>query len=318
MPERRPSLTRLIRTRTPAMRGVVEMAQKVLDHDVNLLLLGETGTGKDFLAASIHACSERSARPFVRIDCASIPPELFESELFGYEKGAFTDAQTRKNGKLETARDGTVYFDDIATLSAGLQPKLLRTIQEKQFTRLGGNDTIRFGARIISSSNLSLDALLQSGGFRKDLYYRVNVVMLTLPPLRERMQDIEPLAETFLAEASVRAGKSVSGFDEQTLRLLRDYSWPGNLRELRNVVERAVIVESGKRISPESLPLERFTNGRDFVATAVARQWSLDQLEERYIREVLRQTRANYSKAAALLGIHRKTLLEKRKKYGIE
>jgi DNA-binding NtrC family response regulator len=317
MPERRPSLSRLIRTRTPAMREVVEMAQKVLDHDVNLLLLGESGTGKDFLAAAIHSCSERAAKPFVRIDCASIPPELFESELFGHEKGAFTDAQTRRSGKLEAAGGGTVYFDDIATLAPGLQPKLLRTIQEKQFTRLGGNDAIRFGARIISSSNLSLDALLQSGGFRKDLYYRVNVMMLTLPPLRERVDDIEPLAVAFLAGASAPM-KSATGFEPEALRLLRDYSWPGNLRELRNVVERAAIVESGTSITPESLPLERFANARDFVATAVARQWSLEELEERYIREVLRQTRTNYSKAAVLLGIHRKTLLEKRKKYGID
>jgi transcriptional regulator with PAS, ATPase and Fis domain len=287
------------------MRTLLQTVEKILDHDVNLLLLGESGSGKDFFAEAIHACGNRRDKPLVKIDCAAIPAELFESELFGYEKGTFTDAQSRKMGKLETASGGTIYFDDIAALSPTLQAKLLRAIQEKRFTRLGGNQSVVLDGRVISSSSMPADELLS--GLRRDLFYRINVVTLTVPPLRERREDIPQLAKKFLARRK-------RGIDAATMRMLAGYDWPGNVRELRNVIERAVLLESSDVITPASLP----PLSAGIIESAVRQQWTLDDLESRYIREILRDTKSNYSRAAKILGINRKTLLEKRKKYGIE
>lgn len=289
------------------MRELLLTAERVVDHDVSLLLLGESGSGKDYLAEAIHACGKRRDRPMIRIDCASIPADLFESELFGYEKGTFTDAQTRKLGKLELAAGGSVYFDDISSLASPLQAKLLRAIQEKQFQRLGGHTTIPFDARVITSSSMDPNALLAGGGLRRDLFYRINVVTLTVPPLRERPQDIKPLALKFL-------NRRKKGIDDAAMRMLLTHSWPGNVRELRNAIDRAVVVETSERITPASLP----PLASDPVETASSGQWTLEQLEERYIREVLRKTRFHYSKAASILGINRKTLLEKRRRHGID
>lgn len=280
------------------MRNVLETVGKVLDRDVSILILGESGVGKDYLAESIHACSNRRDEPFVHIECASIPPDLFESELFGHERGTFTDAHTRKVGKLEAARRGTVYFDEISALAAPLQAKLLRAIEEKRFSRLGGGGSVPFEARVISSTSADPREAL-----RRDLYYRINVVTLALPPLRERAEDILPLAKSF-------AGRKK--FDAEAERLLTSYAWPGNIRELRNAIERARLLDPGDTITAAALPLA------DLVATAARGAWTLDQLESHYIAEVLRQTRRNYSRAADILGINRKTLLEKRKKYGLE
>jgi len=304
---RDPELRDFVRTRSSAMRTLLQTVEKVLNHDVHILLLGESGVGKDFFAEAIHDCGERREKPLVRIDCAAIPADLFEAELFGYEKGTFTDAQARKLGKLEVAHGGTVYFDDIAALVPTLQAKLLRAIQEKRFTRLGGHESVGFDARILSSSNVDPETLLASGGFRRDLFYRINVVTLTIPPLRDRREDIPPLAKMFLARRK-------RGIDPAAMKLLREYRWPGNVRELRNVMERAVLIEDGDVITPSSLP----PFDGDLLGAATDQQWTLDQLEARYIRQVLRQTRSNFSRAAAILGINRKTLLEKRKKYGIE
>jgi DNA-binding NtrC family response regulator len=281
------------------MRNVLETAAKVLDHDVSILILGESGSGKDYLAEAIHACSNRREEPFVHIECASIPAELFESELFGHERGTFTDAHARKLGKLETARRGTVYFDEISALTPQLQAKLLRAIQERRFTRLGSSVPVPFEARVISSTSGD------TAGLRRDLYYRINVVTVTLPPLRDRREDIASLAKRFLP-------KKFKGFDASAERLIEDHAWPGNVRELRNAIERAALLEDGERITAASLPAS------DLVAVAARGAWTLEQLESQYIREILQLTRSNYSKAAEILGINRKTLLEKRKKYGIE
>ena len=297
---RNPLLKDFVRTRSGAMRALLQTVEKVLDHDVNILLLGESGSGKDHLAEAIHACGRRRERPFVRIDCASIPPELFESELFGYEKGTFTDAQSRKLGRLELVQGGTVYFDDIAALAPNLQAKLLRAIQEKRFTRLGGNQSVDFDARVITSA-------ADAASLRRDLLYRVNVVTLAVPSLRERAEDVPQLARSFLARRK-------RGIDPGAMTILQQHHWPGNVRELRNVIDRAVLVEETDVITPQSLP----PLDADLAATAARQQWTIDQLEARYIREILRQTRGNYSKAAGILGINRKTLLEKRRKYGIE
>jgi transcriptional regulator with PAS, ATPase and Fis domain len=287
------------------MRALLQTVEKVLDHDVNLLLLGESGSGKDFFAEAIHACGNRRQKPFVRIDCASIPTELFESELFGFEKGTFTDAQSRKLGKLELVQGGTVYFDDISSLAPPLQAKLLRAIQEKRFTRLGGNQTVELNGRVISSASVSAEELL--GELRRDLFYRINVVTLTIPPLRERREDLPQLIRSLMARRK-------RAIDPTAMRILAEHDWPGNIRELRNVIDRAVLIEDGEVITPASLP--PLTS--NFVEAATRHQWTLDELEARYIREVLRQTKANYSQAARILGINRKTLLEKRRKYGIE
>jgi DNA-binding NtrC family response regulator len=295
-----PVLKDFVRTRSGAMRALLQTAEKVLDHDVNILITGESGSGKDFLAEAMHASGKRRDRPFVHIDCAAVPPELFESELFGYEKGTFTDAQTRKLGRLELAQGGTVYFDDIASLAPSLQAKLLRAIQEKRFARLGGHQSVAFDARVIASAS-------DPATLRRDLLYRVNVVTLAVPPLRQRAEDIPLLAKAFVARRK-------RGIDRAAMAILEQHDWPGNVRELRNVIDRAVLVEEGETITPKSLPpLEA-----DLVAAASRGQWTIEQLEARYIREILRQTRGNFSKAATILGINRKTLLEKRRKYGIE
>src|SRR5947207_2890900 len=228
-----PLLKNFVRTRNGAMRALLQTAEKIVDHDVNVLLLGESGSGKDFLAEAIHACGKRRDQPFVRIDCAAIPAELFESELFGYEKGTFTDAQTRKLGRLELAQGGTVYFDDITALAANLQAKLLRAIQEKHFTRLGGNQSVGFDARVITSAS-------DPATLRRDLFYRINVVTLELPPLRERAEDVPLLARAFLARRK-------RGIDRAAMTILQQHEWPGNVRELRNVIDRAALVEDSDR-----------------------------------------------------------------------
>ena len=282
------------------MRTLLEMVEKVLDHDVNILLLGESGVGKDYFAEAIHACSARRSKPLVRIDCAAIPADLFEAEIYGFEKGTFTDAVARKVGKLEMAQGGMIYFDAVTALTPTLQAKLLRAIQEKRFTRLGGHQPITFDSRIVSSSSTALETL------RDDFLYRINVVTLTIPPLRERKDDIPSMAKGFVARRK-------RGIDAAAMQLLVDHRWPGNVRELRNVIDRAVLLEEGDVITPNALPpLES-----DAVETAGEQQWTLDQLEARYIRDILRKTRNNYSRAAEILGINRKTLLEKRRKYGI-
>lgn len=307
---REPRLKDLFRTRNAAMRNVVETLEKVIDRDVTVLILGESGSGKDYAAEAIHACSPRRDQPFVHVECASIPEELFESELFGHERGTFTDAVSRKIGKLEAAGRGTVYFDEITALSPPLQAKLLRVLQERRFTRLGGGTPIRFEARVLCSTSRNIAEALESGQLRSDLYYRVNVVGVSMPPLRERPEDVEQLAQKMLR----RVSRKLRGFDDSARRLMLGYSWPGNVRELRNAVERAAVIEESDRVTAASLPLTSL----ELVATAARGEWTLDQLEAEYIRQVLRQARSNYSKAAAILGISRKTLLQKRRKYGIE
>ena len=265
------------------MRALLATIGKIVDRDANVLLLGESGSGKDHLAEAIHACGSRRDAPFVPIDCASIPPDLFESELFGYEKGTFTEATARKIGRLEAAGRGTVYFDEIAALTPALQAKLLRAIQDRRFTRLGGSQPVNFAARVISSSSSDASTL------RRDLFYRINVVTLYVPPLRERLEDLDALVRGFLARRK-------RGVREDALAMLRHYHWPGNVRELRNVIERAVLIEEGDFVTPGSLP----PLDGDLIAVAARGEWTLEELESRYIREILRQTRSNYSKAAAV------------------
>ncbi len=281
------------------MRNLLATVEKVLDHDVPLLIRGESGTGKDRLAEAIHAISARRAEPFVHVDCATIPADLFESELFGYERGTFTDAVTRRIGRLEQAKSGSVYFDNIDALPDTLQAKLLRVLQDRRFTRLGGNQNVDFTARVIASASGDISAM------RPDLLYRINVVTVTVPPLRERREDILPLAREFADKRKT--------IESSAAALLVSHAWPGNVRELRNAVERAILTGEGESIAPDALPL----SDAEFVTAAALGHWTLDELEKNYIRAVLRETRSNYSKTAEILGINRKTLLEKRRKYGL-
>lgn len=291
------------------MRALLQVVEKVAAHDVPLLILGESGSGKNYLAEAVHRTSERREEPFVHIECASIPADLFESELFGFEKGTFTDAQTRKLGRLEVAREGTVYFDEIAALTPNLQAKLLRAIEERRFTRLGGGQEVPFKARVISSTSTDMDGLVASGAFRRDLLYRINVVTVRMPPLRDRREDIPLLAAAFAKQKTI---------GDHAMEMLVRHAWPGNVRELRNVLERASIVEDTDTIRDSSLPVEQLGGTTTLVSAGLREGWTLERLEERYIREVLLQTHENYSRAAEILGINRKTLLEKRRKYGIE
>ncbi|MFN2441402.1 MAG: sigma 54-interacting transcriptional regulator [Thermoanaerobaculia bacterium] len=297
------------------MRELLGVAGKVVSTDASVLILGESGVGKDFLAETLHALGPRAARALVRIDCASIPEDLFEAELFGHEKGAFTGALQRRPGRFEIASGGTVYLDEIAALPSHLQAKLLRVIQERQFTPLGSNRTIRTDVRLISSSNLPLEQLQSGDRLRPDLYFRLNVVSLTIPPLRERSVDIPSLARRLLRLAARAAGKTIAGFEPEALQIIRQYRWPGNVRELRHAIERAVLLEEGTRISAASLPREGFLGGGDLVAEASAQGWTLAALERKYVEEVLRQTGGNQTRAAAVLGISRKALIEKRKRW---
>jgi transcriptional regulator with PAS, ATPase and Fis domain len=284
------------------MRALLGTVERALDHDVSILILGESGTGKGWLAETIHRSGSRRDEPFVHVDCAAIPADLFESELFGFEKGTFTGAAERKLGRLELAKRGSVYFDEIASLAPALQAKLLRALEERRFTRLGGGSEVRLEARVISSSGADVTAAL-----RRDLLYRINVLTVTLPPLRERKEDVPRLAEDFARTAGKR-------IEADALGLLEEYAWPGNVRELRNAIERAALMTDGDTITAASLPLAA---PAELVTVAARGAWTLDELEARYIREVLRQTKENYSRAAEILGINRKTLLEKRRKYGM-
>jgi len=309
------ALRRLLPTRAPAFRAVVRTLEKLLDVGVNVLVTGESGSGKDYVAESLHTCGPRAARPFVRIDCASIPPDLFESELFGFEKGTFTDATASKPGRLEAARGGTLYLDEITSITAALQAKLLRVIEQRQFTRLGGSRSIKLDARIIASATDTRNARAGGHAVRNDLLYRLSVVTIELPPLRERTEDIPALGRRFARESAARHRRPRSALSAETLALLCAYPWPGNIRELALAIDRAVVLEEGGEISPASLPRAAFFRGEALVEMAVRGEWTLAELERRYALAVLDAVNGNGSRAARILGISRKTLIEKRRRW---
>ena len=303
-------------THSLAYRALLDQIQTVLGLDVTVLLLGESGAGKGWMAQAIHEYGHRRTRPFVKIDCANIPYELFESELFGFEKGAFTDAKETKHGKVELADGGTLYLDEIAALPMPMQAKMLRVIEEKEFSRLGGHASQKLNVRFLCSSNTDLFGLVQQGLFRKDLFYRINIMSFLLPALRERKEDIPLMALHLVKELARRYDKPVRSISQEAHAILMHYPWRGNIRELRNVLERAVIVCDEKRIQPEYLPTDAFVE-EEFLQSGLQKRWSLEELEAEYIKHILRLTRQNNSKAAIILGISRKTLLLKRKKYGL-
>jgi two-component system, NtrC family, response regulator len=302
---------------SPAMRELVSLVVRLAATRSPVLLEGESGTGKDLFAYWLHYGGPRREAPFIRVHCPSIPGELLESELFGHERGAFTDARQAKAGKIELAAGGSLYFDQVQDLVPPLQAKLLRVVEERRFERVGGTRTIEVDVRFIASSNVDLAAAVRSGRFREDLFHRLNVVPLRLPLLKERREDVRPLAEGFLARERERGATAASGFAARTIELLEGHLWPGNVRELRSVVERAALLTPAGEIPPQALPPQLLEQPATLWA-ARDRRPSLSEVEQAYIRFVLDSVKGSQTRAAELLGISRKALWAKRRRYGIE
>ena len=299
-----------------AMREAVRLASRVAATDANVLVTGESGAGKDALALYIHRQSRRAAEPFVKIDCASLPGELLEAELFGYERGAFTGATQAKPGRLEAAHRGTLILDEIAHLPTDAQAKLLRVIERREFERLGGRRTVRVDARLIALTNVDLDDAVRRKAFRPDLFYRLNVVRIEVPPLRERREDVAALARQFLRAYATKHGRRARALEPAALALVEAYEWPGNVRELAHVLERAVILAEGERVTPADLPetLRAAVNAE----RRRTRRPTLAEIEAEYITETLKALRGNKSAAARAVGISRKNLYEKIARYHLE
>jgi two-component system, NtrC family, response regulator AtoC len=292
---------------SPEMVDIYRLVARVAALDTTVLIQGETGTGKELVARAIHYASPRAERPFVAIDCAALPESLFESELFGHERGAFTGAVGSRRGLLETADGSTCFLDEIGELPLGLQAKLLRVLQERVLRRVGGNEPLPVNLRLIAATNRDLRKRVEDGTFREDLYYRLNGVTIAMPPLRERGADIPLLAHDFMQRYTAAAGKSLEGFTPEALALLSGYRWPGNVRELEHAVERAVALARSAVILPEDLPPEiRAEPAR--APELPAPRMTLDEVKRWYVNAVLEETGGNKVRAADLLGIDRRTL----------
>jgi DNA-binding NtrC family response regulator len=304
------------------MRELGNLVQKVAKSDASVLLQGESGTGKELFARAIHTLSLRKSGPYIPINCAAIPHELLENELFGSEKGAFTGAHARKMGKFEIANNGTIFLDEIGDMDIALQSKLLRVLQQKNFERLGGTKTVDVDVRVIAASNMDLQALIAQKKFREDLYYRLSVFPLNIPPLRDRRDDVAALADYFIEKYCKEMKKPIKTMTREALALIEKYHWPGNVRELENTIERAVILAEGKKITPEHLAIRlqrtdeiQLREGaglKEIGAMAQARA------EKSTILRILKQVRGNKRKCAQILKIDYTTLFDKIKKYGIE
>jgi two-component system response regulator AtoC len=309
--------TRPVPTSSAEMKEIGRVVEKVKDSDVTVLLLGETGTGKEVIAKTIHYTGAYRDRPFVGLNCASLNENLLESELFGHEKGAFSGAVARKIGRFELAGNGTLFLDEIGDMSFSMQSKLLRVLQEKTMERVGGTKSVSVYCRLIAATNKDLSLLRARGDFREDLYYRLSTVTLKLPPLRERTRDIPALVRIFVEEANEAYGRNVSAVSDRIMRSLVAHPWPGNIRQLKNVIANAVILSDGEEISrldygEPHLPQEEISIDKDLPST-VSRYSR--EIEKKIIRSVLEKSNRNISRSAALLGISRKTLYEKIRKH---
>ena len=323
---------------SPRMQEVYKTIGRIAGTDVTVLLQGESGTGKEVVARAIHHYSRRAGKPFVAVSCAAIPPTLLEAELFGHERGAFTDAHQRRLGRFELAHGGTLYLDEVGDMGPELHPKLLRVLQEREFERIGGGEPIRVDVRVVAATNRDLEALIREGRFREDLYYRLNVVSLTLPPLRERREDVPFLVDHFLAKYAGDLGERA--LSAEALDRLRGYPWPGNVRELENVIQHAMVMAGGGVILPEHLPiaagpgapparegtlealihqkLEECVRGLGARESANLYELVLGLVERPLLMAVLRETGGNQLRAAALLGINRNTLRKKLRALGLK
>ncbi|MHB8859558.1 MAG: sigma-54-dependent transcriptional regulator [Thermoleophilia bacterium] len=289
-----------------SMKKVLDIIRRIQESDATVLLTGESGVGKNLLAKVLHFSSPRRERPFLSLNCATFTEDLLASELFGHEKGAFTGAVAQKQGLMEIADSGTLYLDEIAELSPNLQAKLLKVIEEKEFYRVGGTRPIHVDVRFLAATNQNLEKAIAGGSFRKDLYYRLNVMEIYIPPLRERKKDIEPLSRFFLAKHTPGYRKRIKGFSRDAIQILRNYSYPGNVRELENIIERAVILEKSPMITPESLPqsLKLF----QIETLEPDKVKPLDEIDREYARYVVEMLGGNKTEAARLLGISRTSL----------
>jgi two-component system response regulator HydG len=305
--------------RSPAMRDLFDTIALVAPSEATALIVGESGTGKELIANSIHHNSSRKERPFIKVNCAALPETLLESELFGHEKGAFTGAIARKQGRFQLAHRGSILLDEIGEMAPSTQAKILRVLQEREFEPLGGSQTVKVDTRVIAATNKNLEEEIQQGRFREDLYYRLNVVTLEVPPLRERREDISLLADFFLKQYAQKNRRLVKGFTPRAMDLLMRHAWPGNVRELENVVERAVIMGRSDMISELELPdavraLEE-KDGEDVIDLIPGR--SLKEMEREMIIRTLEEAGGNRTRTAEILGISRRTLQLKLKDYGI-
>lgn len=308
---------------TPAMLRIAELVERIAPTQVSVLIQGPSGAGKEIVARHIHRRSPRADRPFVAINCAAIPDTLLESELFGYEAGAFTGAVRPKKGMIEAAHTGTLFLDEISGMKPDMQAKLLRVLEDRRVRRLGSTTEVSVDIRILTASNQDIWALVQAGGFREDLYYRLGVIVFTLPPLRERVEDIPLFLAYFIQKLNKEMGRRVEGVSDEALALLKRYAWPGNVRELRNVVERALVLCDGAQIGVEHLPAEisRFAPplaAADPLAGSLSLKERVAQLEMALIKRALAETSGNQAEAARKLGISRDELRYRIKRYGLD
>ncbi len=294
--------------KSPKMVKIIELIKTVAPSNATVLIIGSTGTGKEVVARVIHQQSRRRDKPFIATSCASLPESLLESELFGHEKGSFTGAMERKMGKFEAGDKGTLFLDEIGEINANTQIHLLRALEEKKITRVGGNEEIDVDVRVIAATNRDLKTWIKQGKFREDLYYRLNVVTLNLPQLKERREDILPLAEHFLRKYAKENRKSIKKFSPEVIEFMLNYSWPGNVRELEKVIERGVILSKDNTISLAEIP-------PDIIHPSPAEGKTIEAVTKNHILNVLEETKGNISKAAEILGIQRMTLYNKLKKY---
>ncbi|MFO7956771.1 MAG: sigma-54 dependent transcriptional regulator [Candidatus Brocadiia bacterium] len=299
---------------TPEMRRIYDLMRRVAPTDSTVLLTGESGTGKELVARALHANSKRASGPFVVVDCATLVGTLFENELFGHAKGSYTGATSTTHGRFELANGGTLFLDEVGCIEPGMQQKLLRVLEQREFTRVGSNQIIHTDVRVIAATNTDLEKAVAAGSFREDLYYRLSVFPIKLPPLRERKADIPLLAEHFLRLHCDHRQKEVSAISPEAVERLMAHDWPGNVRELSNVIERAVVLAEGGCIRPEHL-LNLGSPDYDRPAAAESPTRSLDEVERRHIRRVLDHTDGNKTRAADILGIDRKTLWRKLQAY---
>ncbi|AVV71687.1 RNA polymerase subunit sigma-54 [Escherichia coli] len=306
------------------MMDICKDTAKIALSQASVLISGESGTGKELIARAIHYNSRRAKGPFIKVNCAALPESLLESELFGHEKGAFTGAQTLRQGLFERANEGTLLLDEIGEMPLVLQAKLLRILQEREFERIGGHQTIKVDIRIIAATNRDLQAMVKEGTFREDLFYRLNVIHLILPPLRDRREDISLLANHFLQKFSSENQRDIIDIDPMAMSLLNAWSWPGNIRELSNVIERAVVMNSGPIIFSEDLPpqiRQPVCNAGEAKTAPVGERnlkEEIKRVEKRIIMEVLEQQEGNRTRTALMLGISRRALMYKLQEYGID
>ncbi|MDE3181395.1 MAG: sigma-54-dependent Fis family transcriptional regulator [Acidobacteriota bacterium] len=306
--------------RSAKMQEVLAVVERVAPGNATVLLGGESGVGKDMIARAIHQHSRRSSGPWVKINCAAIPENLLESELFGYERGAFTGAIASKPGKFELADKGTIFLDEIGDVPPSIQVKLLRVLQEREFERLGGTKTLKVDVRLVAATNRDLRAALEQGAFREDLYYRLNVVPINIPPLREHKEDIPDLVRHFLTRYANEAGKEITSVTPEAMKLLLDFHWPGNVRELENIIERAVALSDGPQLGAGDIRLDLSPSRPSATGASDAflpPGTTLEQYEDEIIREALRRANGNKSQAARLLGLSRNTLRYRLTKIGV-